>query len=34
MKQFEAPEIEIEKFEIEDVITTSRIDIDDMTDLH
>lgn len=32
MKQFEAPEIEIEKFEIEDVITTSRID--DMTDLH
>lgn len=32
MKQFEAPEIKIEKFEIEDVITTSRID--DMTDLH
>lgn len=32
MKQFEAPEIKIEKFEIEDVITTSRIA--DMTDLH
>lgn len=32
MKQFEAPEIKIEKFEIEDVITTSRPD--DMTDLH
>ena len=32
MKQFEAPEIKIEKFEIEDVITTSGID--DMTDLH
>ena len=32
MKQFEAPEIKIEKFEIEDVITTSRID--DMTDIH
>lgn len=37
MKQFEAPEIKIEKFEIEDVITTSVITtsrIDDMTDLH
>lgn len=32
MKQFEAPEIKIEKFEIEDVIATSRID--DMTELH
>ena len=32
MKQFEAPEIKIEKFEIEDVIATSGID--DMTDLH
>lgn len=33
MKQFEAPEIKIEKFEIEDVIATSN-KIDDMTDLH
>lgn len=36
MKQFEAPEIKIEKFEIEDVITTSSTTsrIDDMTDLY
>lgn len=33
MKQFEAPEIEIEKFEIEDVIATSN-NLDNMTDLH
>lgn len=31
MKQFEAPEIKIEKFEIEDVIATSK---EDMTDIH
>lgn len=31
MKQFEAPEIKIEKFEIEDVIATSK---EDMTDRH
>lgn len=34
MKQFEAPEIKIEKFEVEDVITTSNPKIDDMTELH
>lgn len=34
MKQFEAPEIKIEKFEIEDVITTSVSRNDNMTDLH
>ena len=33
MKQFEAPEIIIEKFEVEDVITTSG-NPDEMTDLH
>lgn len=33
MKQFEAPEIKIEKFEIEDVIATS-IEHENMTDLH
>ena len=33
MKQFEAPEIKIEKFEIEDVIATSGKP-DNMTDMH
>lgn len=33
MKQFEAPEIKIEKFEVEDVITTSNPNHDNMTDL-
>lgn len=33
MKQFEAPEIKIEKFEIEDVIATSNV-LENQTDLH
>ncbi len=33
MKNFVAPEIEIEKFEVADVITTSNPEHDNMTDL-